>query len=237
MRERPFAIIPVIDLKGGVAVRARAGERHTYAPLVTSLSPSPDPAAVARGLLRVVPARTLYVGDLDAIEGREANDAALSRIARSCPGVELWVDGGFGDEDAARAFLAKRIGRPVLGSESQRDVDAVRALRGDAILSLDFRGEDFVGPPSLLDDPSLWPCAVIAMTLARVGTSTGPDLLRLAAIAARAGDRRVYAAGGLRGPEDLCALAERGVAGILVASAIHDGRLRREHLSGFSERP
>ena len=104
------------------------------------------------------------------------------------------------------------------------------------MLSLDFRGEGFLGPPLLLDDPNLWPRTVIVMTLARVGTGAGPDFSRLAAIAARAGERRVYAAGGLRGPEDVRALAERGVAGVLVASAIHDGRLTREHLSGLSER-
>jgi HisA/HisF family protein len=237
MRERPFAIIPVIDLKGGVAVRARAGERASYAPLVTPLSPSPEPDAVARGLLGAVPARTLYVADLDAIEGRGADDAALSRIARACPGVELWVDAGFADEPSARDFLAKGIGRPVLGSESQRHAEPVRALGNEAVLSLDFRGEDFVGPRSLLDDPNLWPHAVIVMTLARVGTGAGPDFSRLAAIAARAGNRRVYAAGGLRGPEDLGALAERGAAGVLVASAIYDGRLTREHLIGSADRP
>jgi HisA/HisF family protein len=236
MRERTFAIVPVIDLKGGVVVRARAGDRDSYAPLVTPLSPSPDPDAVARGLLAAVPARTLYVADLDAIAGRAPDHAALSRIARGCPGVELWVDGGFGDEVSARAFLAKGLGRPVLGSESQRDANAVRALGDEAVLSLDFRGEDFLGPPLLLDDPNLWPRAVIVMTLARVGTGAGPDFSRLTAIAARAGNRRLYAAGGLRGPEDVRALAERGVAGVLVASAIHDGRLTREHLSGLSER-
>jgi phosphoribosylformimino-5-aminoimidazole carboxamide ribotide isomerase len=235
MTKRPFAIIPVIDLKGGVAVRARAGERDSYAPLQTPLSPSADPAAVARGLLDAVPARTLYVADLDAIEAREANDAALSRIARNGPGVELWVDGGFGDEASARAFLAKGVGRPVLGSESQRDAAAVRALGDEAVLSLDYRGDDFIGPRSLLEDPDGWPGAVIVMTLARVGTSAGPDFDRLAPVVARAGNRRIYAAGGVRGPEDLASLAERGVAGVLVASAIHDGRLRREHLSGFGE--
>jgi HisA/HisF family protein len=235
MKERPFAIIPVIDLKGGVAVRARAGERHSYASLVTPLSPSAEPDAVAHGLLSAVPARTLYVADLDAIEGRKPNDRALSHIARSCPHVELWVDGGFSDEVSARTFLARGVGRPVLGSESQRDVEAVRALGNDAALSLDFRGDDFVGPAALLAEPDLWPREVIVMTLARVGTAAGPDLDRLAAVVARAGSRRVYAAGGLRGPEDLKPLDERGVAGVLVASAIHDGRLTRAHLAGFGE--
>ena len=31
-------IIPVLDLKGGVVVRARMGERHLYAPIVTPLA-------------------------------------------------------------------------------------------------------------------------------------------------------------------------------------------------------
>jgi phosphoribosylformimino-5-aminoimidazole carboxamide ribotide isomerase len=40
------------------------------------------------------------------------------------------------------------------------------------------------------------------------------------------GGRRIYAAGGVRGPEDVAHLARIGAAGALVASAIHDGQLR-----------
>jgi phosphoribosylformimino-5-aminoimidazole carboxamide ribotide isomerase len=36
---------------------------------------------------------------------------------------------------------------------------------------------------------------------------------------------RIFAAGGVRGPADLDALAAVGVVGALVATAIHDGRL------------
>jgi len=53
---------------------------------------------------------------------------------------------------------------------------------------------------------------------------------RIAAVRNRAPHVKVFAAGGLRGPEDLRPLGEAGAAGVLVASAIHDGRLRREHL-------
>lgn len=99
------------------------------------------------------------------------------------------------------------------------------------VLSLDFRGDDFMGPPALLQRTELWPSRIIVMTLARVGGGAGPDLERLAALQSRAPDRRFYAAGGVRGPADLEALRRQGAAGVLVASALHDGRLRPEDLA------
>jgi phosphoribosylformimino-5-aminoimidazole carboxamide ribotide isomerase len=63
------------------------------------------------------------------------------------------------------------------------------------------------------------------MTLARVGASKGPDVERLQAVARRAGGRRLYGAGGLRGADDLTRHAGLGVSGVLVASALHDRRL------------
>ncbi len=72
------------------------------------------------------------------------------------------------------------------------------------------------------------------MTLARVGAADGPDLDALRAIQAKAPAARVHAAGGVRGPDDLHALRRAGIAGALVASALHDGTLRREHAAGVA---
>jgi phosphoribosylformimino-5-aminoimidazole carboxamide ribotide isomerase len=220
-------IIPVLDLKGGVVVRARMGERHHYAPIATPLAATSDPLDVASGLLAVHPFATLYVADLDAIEGRGDNGAALRQIRLGCPSVSLWVDNGIADAAAAARWLNVGIGSLVLGSETQSDASLVRSLRGDdrIILSLDFRGAAFLGPSDILDTPSAWPTKVIAMTLARVGSGTGPDVDRLAAIRRIAPGRRIYAAGGVRDAADLAALAHAGIAGALVATALHDGRL------------
>jgi len=92
------------------------------------------------------------------------------------------------------------------------------------VLSLDFDGERFLGPPAVLATPHLWPARVIAMTLGRVGADAGPDFERLASLRQASG-AALYAAGGVRGPADLAALARAGVKGALVASALHDGRL------------
>jgi len=228
-------IIPVLDLKGGVVVRARMGERHRYAPLATPLAATSDPLDVARGLLAVHPFATLYVADLDAIEGRGDNGAALRQIRLGCPGVSLWVDNGIADAGAAARWLNAGIGSLVLGSETQSDASLVRSLGGDdrIILSLDFRGAAFQGPSDILDAPSSWPAKVIAMTLARVGSGAGPDLDRLAAIRRIAPGRRIYAAGGVRDAADLAALAHAGIAGALVATALHDGRLGRAEIEAL----
>ncbi|MBP0580583.1 nickel transporter [Labrys sp. LIt4] len=219
-------IVPVIDLRHGSVVRAKAGDRALYRPIVTPLSPTADPVDVANGLLNAAPSRQLYVADLDGIEGRGRDTASLRRLAAAFPTVRLWIDAGIATRSQAEAFLDEGLGLPVLGSESQSDDRLVRDLADHAVLSLDFRGDDYVGPDAILATPSIWPERVIVMTLGRVGMGSGPDLERLSALREQAPARcRLYAAGGLRDRRDLAALASIGISGILVASALHDGRL------------
>jgi phosphoribosylformimino-5-aminoimidazole carboxamide ribotide isomerase len=220
-------IIPVIDLKDGVVVRARMGQRDQYRPIETPLSPSSDPVDVVRGLLSVSAFRTLYVADLDAIERKGDAKAARARVQSAFAQLDVWVDNGLGDMDAARAFLAAGTDHLVLGSEAQADHLLVESLRDDprVILSLDFRGDSFIGPASLLASPDVWPRRIIVMTLARVGSGAGPDVGRLDTIRKAAGNRLVYAAGGVRNRTDLAALKQAGIAGALVASSLHDGTL------------
>ena len=69
-------IIPVLDVMGGIVVRAVAGRRSEYRPLVSKLTTSVEPAEVARTLLAKSGADELYVADLDAIsEGVDAGVA------------------------------------------------------------------------------------------------------------------------------------------------------------------
>ena len=227
-------IIPVLDLMGGAVVRAHLGDRARYRPIVTPLAPTSDPRDVARGLLRIGGFERFYIADLDAIADTGDHRAVLGRL-RSELDVHLWVDAGIADFPAARDWLSSGPGDLVLGSETQADGLLVRRLRGDSrvVLSLDFHGDDFLGPPALLAEPDAWPDRVIVMTLARIGSGTGPDLARIAAICRFAGPRRIYAAGGVRGAADLAALARAGVAGALVASCLHDGALSRAEIAAL----
>jgi phosphoribosylformimino-5-aminoimidazole carboxamide ribotide isomerase len=218
-------VIPVIDLKGGLVVHARHGERDRYQPIDTPLAPGSAPLDVARGLLSVHPFSTLYVADLDAITGQGDNQAVIRQLRAQLPDVRLWVDNGTPGHTAAEAWLARDLGDLVIGSEAQADAALMQRFKHDprVVLSLDFRG-DALGPRELLE-PACWPQRVIVMTLARVGSGAGPDLERLRAIRAAAGPRDVFAAGGVRNGSDLVALKRADIAGALVASALHAAQL------------
>ena len=71
-------IIPVLDLKNGVVVHARMGQRDRYQPIETPLSPTSNPIDVAGGLLSIYPFATVYVADLDAIARSGDNKATLT---------------------------------------------------------------------------------------------------------------------------------------------------------------
>lgn len=232
-------IIPVLDLKDGVVVRARMGQRDLYRPIETPLAATSDPCDVMRGLQSVYRFATVYVADLDAIEGKGDNGAALGRLGAEWPEVVLWVDNGIADAAAAARWLGRGLGHLVLGSESQSDLALLRRFAGDdrVILSLDFRGTTLQGPVGLLSDVSAWPDRIIVMTLARVGSGAGPDIARLTQVRAMAPQRRIYAAGGVRDADDLAALARAGIAGALVATSLHDGRLRRADIDRLTADP
>jgi len=231
-------VIPVIDLKDGVVVHARMGRRDAYRPIATPLSPTSAPVDVVRGLLSVYPFTTLYVADLDAIERRGNNGETLRRLRAAFPSLVVWVDSGIADRRAAENWLRDGLGHLVLGSEALPDDALVHRFSAHprVVLSLDFRGDRFLGPLTLLDAPQAWPVKVIVMTLARVGSGAGPDLDRLCAIRAAAPDKQIYAAGGIRNGADLAALQEAGIAGALVASSLHDGRLSGRDLERIFNR-
>jgi phosphoribosylformimino-5-aminoimidazole carboxamide ribotide isomerase len=215
MPERAIEVIPVIDLKDGAVVRARHGLRHSYAPIVTPLARTSAPLDVVAGFLTVHPFRTIYAADLDRIESRGSHDQSLDALSTAFPDVAFWVDAGVSDGGAARSWLARhKRAHLVLGSESLESHAGLEEFATDdrIVLSLDYRGDRFLGPNELCDAPHLWPTRVIVMD-------------RLADIKRRAPDILLYAAGGLRGASDLMRLKQAGIKGVLVASALHDGRL------------
>ena len=229
-------VIPVIDLKDGVVVHARMGLRSAYAPIETRLSPTSRPNDVARGLLSIFPFKTFYVADLDAIEHRGDNSAALRQLSAEYPNLVFWVDAGIADIHDAERWLEAGFGHLVIGSETQRNSELSRYLRQNerTILSLDFRGDAFLGPASLLNDASTWPAKIIVMTLARVGSASGPDMNRLATIQSQVANGQVYAAGGVRDANDLALLARLGIAGALVATSLHNGKLTGAQIARLS---
>jgi phosphoribosylformimino-5-aminoimidazole carboxamide ribotide isomerase len=232
-------VIPVIDLLQGQVVHARKGLRENYRAIESSLCQGSDAIDIVAALLAVFPFTTLYIADLDAIQNNGNNFNLINELQKNFPTLHLWIDAGITDASAYADLLARKLGRTVLGSETLHDACLLTTPSPTLtapVLSLDFHGGQFRGLPALLHDASLWPQDVIAMTLARVGSDSGPDVAQLTSLLAlaRTAGKKIYAAGGVRHIADLDALQKLGVAGVLIASALHNGRLGRDELQQFA---
>jgi phosphoribosylformimino-5-aminoimidazole carboxamide ribotide isomerase len=107
-------IVPVIDIKGGLVVHARHGDRGRYEPIVTPLSRSAEPEAVLEGLLSAARFEAVYIADLDAITARQPSDPVIERLADRHPMLAFWVDAGISSAAAAAALLAHERFHPVI---------------------------------------------------------------------------------------------------------------------------
>lgn len=226
-------VIPVIDIRAGEVVHAMGGDRAGYKPIRTPLAEGSEPVAVARGLLAAAGGNILYVADLDGIAGGHWNEASVRALAAGLPGVTLWLDTGIARARHLHPLIGIARVVPVAGTETLAEagelavVEELTRAHGGYVLSLDFKGAKFLGAPGVLADPAAWPARVVVMTLAAVGADAGPDLDRVRQIKALAGEgREVYAAGGVRDAADLAALTRAGAAGVLVASALHSGKIK-----------
>lgn len=233
-------VIPVIDLLAGEVVHARRGDRANYRAVQSVLCAGAEPEQVLRGLLTLAPFSTVYCADLDAIQGHGDHHATLRRLRAAFPEVELWVDAGLHDVDRVRRWRDEGLGRPIVGAESLPDASALDAIAEamhpeEWILSLDYRGEEFLGPPALLRRLDRWPANLIAMNLAKVGSGEGPDTALLQRLASLGQGRRVHAAGGVRNTRDLHDAHAAGASGALVATALHDGRIGAAELRAIME--
>jgi phosphoribosylformimino-5-aminoimidazole carboxamide ribotide isomerase len=226
-------IIPVIDIRNGAVMRARAGDRSSYRPIASPLAITSAPVDVIAGFLTLHPFERIYVADLDAIQQIGDNRREIGALIKRFPALRFMVDAGAKSRDWRGVARVECV----IGSESLRDSESLRAVKDDPniVLSLDFCDDVFLGPDALDVRAELWPHQVIVMTLNHVGVGVGPDFERISQIIERAGDRRVYAAGGVRDARDLAQLEEIGAAGALVATALHDGALTREDLIRFSK--
>ena len=233
-------IIPVLDLKGGRAVHAVAGDRASYRPLRSVFAADADPLAIARGLAADFGAAEVYVADLDAIAGRAAPAwDVLARLADL--GLVVWADAGVADAGDVGRLLDAGVGRVVAGLETLAGPSAlgriVAAAGGARVaFSLDLRDGVPIVPPgadwgAARPDPAAIARqavdagvgAIIRLDLATVGTGRGVADVPPAP-AGPPGVEQV-AGGGVRSAADLATLAGLGYAATLVGSAVHDGRI------------
>ena len=230
-------IIPVLDVRGGVAVHARGGHRDDYAPLRSRLRPGSDPILLAEAVRDVFGLRDLYLADLDAIAGLPPSVDLYRALVDL--GIRMWVDPGLRDGSMAVEILATGVTRAIVGLETVDGPeglhDALRAFGPSRLaFSLDLRDGHPIATGWREDDPFQIAATaieagietVILLDLARVGLSRGVGTLPLLRRLSEAYPTVEWVAGGgVAGIDDLDAIGRAGGSAALVASALHDGRI------------
>ena len=231
-------IIPVIDLLNGVVVHAKKGDRKSYQAIQSSLTKSSQPIDIVSALLDLYPFEQFYIADLNAIQKLEkpcsSNYNVIESITQQFPTLKLWVDAGISNNTELNIWQRLNI-QLVLGSENFTHLNSFTSLNHDKnfVLSLDFMPHGYQGPLELLTHNEYWPHDVIVMSLEHVGANQGVNSDLLNQILAKANGFNVYAAGGIRGGEDLATLNKMGVHGALVATALHLGQLSKQELNTY----
>jgi phosphoribosylformimino-5-aminoimidazole carboxamide ribotide isomerase len=245
----PFAVIPVLDVKGGCAVHAVGGARDLYQPLRTILHEGSRPVDIARACRDRLQLTSLYLADLDAITGKPPHFQLYESLIGD--GFNLLLDAGLTDRACSQRFFELPALTLVVGLETIQGPDAARAILDRAgtdrvIFSLDqFEGKPLTALPNLWSDNTTAGIAdrvielgfarVILLDLARVGTGRGPGSVELLRQLRRSSaTREIVVGGGISDMADIHHLKKDGASGALVASVLHDGRIGPQELSSLA---
>jgi phosphoribosylformimino-5-aminoimidazole carboxamide ribotide isomerase len=253
-------IIPVLDLAGGVAVHAQAGDRTRYAPLTSDLVPdrTGDPVALLRAFHATLGVHECYVADLDAIQGGALQRTLLRQLAEFHTGFAgaLLVDAGTNQPGGALEVLSCGASEVVVGLETLHafaDLATIVEVIGPTrlVFSLDLKLGTPILHPAMQDasgtDPDALSLAaqaiaagvttLLLLDLGRVGTGCGVDLGLLEALRRRFSNTRLLAGGGVLTRKDLERMRDAGCDGALIASAIHTGRVTASDLAQLAGSP
>jgi phosphoribosylformimino-5-aminoimidazole carboxamide ribotide isomerase len=235
---------------GGQVVRGVAGKRSEYRPVQSLITPTAQPSDVAAALAERFGFEEAYVADLDAIAGGEPDWNSYEVI--STAGLKIWLDAGIGDISRARRLLEHDradLARLIVGLESVSGPDVVTelvALCGAErlVFSLDLKaGVPLTSavawhgwPPEEIAAAAVVDSGITSMILldlAQVGMYSGTGTESLCrALREQYPHLQLIGGGGVRSREDFARHAAAGFDRVLVASALHDGRLTRDDLTG-----
>jgi len=210
-------VIPAVDVLGEEAVRLHQGDYDAV------VERADEPVALARRLAEAGAGR-IHLVDLDGARSGRVRPALVRAVA--AVGLPVQASGGIRSLADARALLDAGADRVVVGTAAWPDPAPWFELGEALVLALDVRdgqvraagwtesaGISFAAALELAGDRR-----VLVTAIDRDGTLAGPDL-DLVTRAAAAG-ARVLAAGGVRSPADVQALADAGAEATIVGRAL-----------------
>ncbi len=230
-------LIPAIDLKDGLCVRLVQGDMNQ------STTFSDQPEAMAQRWLDAG-ARRLHLVDLNgAFAGQPKNLNAVKAILKVVDGrIPVQLGGGIRDLDTIAQYLDLGLRYLIIGTAAIKNpgflADACAAFPGNIIVGLDAKdgkaatdgwskltGHDVGDLAKKYED--LGVDSIIYTDIGRDGMLSGINVEATVKLA-QASSIPVIASGGLSNMQDienLCAVEDQGVTGVICGRAIYSGDL------------
>ena len=224
-------VIPAVDIMDGKCVRLIQGDpdkaRIYYE----------DPLKPARFFVEQG-AELLHIVDLDAALGFGDNLDVISRIVREV-NIKIQVGGGVRDFERAKKLLGIGVSRIILGTAAIRNIDFVRkateifggervagavdARNGEVVIEGWRSGSNlnYLDLAEILENSGVG--SIIFTSVSRDGTMKGPALNHISKLVSKV-KVPVIASGGIRDLEDLLKVSKTGAEGVIVGTALYEGR-------------
>ncbi len=145
-------IITAIDIKNGKIVKAFAGYRINYKPLIINKKDYSKPDFYLKMVIEKLGYKNIYIADLDSINGSMKNWLIIKRVITYYQNINFFLDLGFDNLIkliSFRKFIDNDLifhcnWKPVVGSETLKKNNKVLIpfKRNNAVFSLDFTGNE-----------------------------------------------------------------------------------------------
>jgi len=217
--EQEIEVIPAVDVLGEEAVRLHKG---SYDDVVDRAD---DPVELAARWVESG-ARRVHLVDLDGARTGRVRPGLVRRVAGRIAPVPLQASGGIRSLADAHALIAAGADRVIVGTAAWPDPTPWFELGDALVLALDVR-DGQVRAAGWTEETGVsvreaakraGSARVLVTAIDRDGTLAGPDVELVRTVAAAG--LRVLAAGGVRSPEDVQALAAAGAEAAVVGRAL-----------------
>jgi len=225
-----MTILPAIDLKDGKAVRLTKGLMDT------AKIYSDEPWQVAKHF-EELGSQWVHLVDLNgAFAGEPKNLEQIKKI-RENTNLKLELGGGIRDEDTIKMYLDLGIDRLILGSVAVKNPDFVKEMAAKYPIVVGIDAIDgYVAVEGWAETSEMKATdlakefancgveAIICTDVGRDGMLSGVNIEFTKAIKKASGVETI-ASGGLKDMNDIKALLEAGIDGVIVGKAFYEGTL------------